>query len=136
MSENQIFSSAHFQMWLENIDSFKCDKIIWHINDADYLDHSQSGQVWLSDAYKSWFSHIKSSAVHIVKVLKIQLWISSPRGTIIAPSIVVSVDGAELGAPGRKTLAQVGAEAVVEDTVCSQCIGQAKFIDKKSNLWT
>jgi hypothetical protein len=46
-----------------------------------------------------------------------------PHGAVVAPSVVVTVDGAELGSSSRKAFAEVRAEAVVEDPVGSQCVG-------------
>jgi len=56
-----------------------------------------------------------------------------PDGAVVAPGVVVAIDGAELGATSRKTLAEVGAEAVVEDPVGAESVGEPEFVDEEAD---
>ena len=54
-----------------------------------------------------------------------------PDSAVVTPSVVVAVNRTELGATSGQTLSQVRAEAVVEDPVGAESVGQSELVDKE-----
>ena len=57
-----------------------------------------------------------------------------PDRAVVAPGVVVAVDSAELGAPGWQALAEVWAEAVVEDPVSAERVCESELVDEEADF--